>query len=111
MIEAHCTGDIFTCPRCDKIRKYYATGLCHACYTHQPYYTNEKYREHKLKKAREQTKSGYRKERRFADKIGNIDSIEKLCLDHGFSKDVATAIAMDGVILDEEMKKRSIINH
>jgi len=109
IIEAHHTGDIFLCPKCNKEKKYYSTGLCHTCVGHQQYYTNIKNREYRIRKAREQTKKGYSKRRHQMNKIGNMDSIEKLCLDYGFSKEVATAIAMDGIILDEEMKKRNML--
>ena len=108
IVEAHLGGDMFLCPCCNKIKKYYATGICQYCYTRQTYHFNKKYREYCLNKAREQTKSGYRKERHLADKIGNMDNIEKLCLEHGFSRDVAEAIAMDGIILDKKMKERGI---
>jgi len=108
IIEAHRQGDTFICSRCNKMKKYYATGLCSSCYNHQRYYTNEKHRKHQLKRAKEQTKAGYGKERYLMAKIGNMDNIKKLCLDYDISEDVAEAIAMDGIILDEKMKERGI---
>ena len=109
LIEACCTGDFFICPGCGKLKKYYATGLCKGCYLKNCYYTNEKFRNLMLKRSKLQTLSGYRHERYLADRIGNMDNIERLCLEHGFSKSVSKAIAMDGVILDKKMKDKGIV--
>lgn len=43
------------------------------------------------------------------NKVGNVANIRKLCLEHNLSKEIATAIAMDGKTLDEKMKERSIL--
>lgn len=48
-------------------------------------------------------------ELRAKRRIGNPDRIKAICLEHGFSPDVANAIAMDGIILDKKMKERGII--
>ena len=38
-------------------------------------------------------------------KIGNVDNIMAICLKHGFSEEVADAIAIDGKLLDKKLKK------
>ena len=42
-------------------------------------------------------------------KKGNAKNIKRICIDYGLSEDVADIIALDGDVLDKEMKKRGII--
>lgn len=109
IIQASNQGDLFTCPICNKEKKYSCLGLCRTCYSNEQYHSSEKAREDKKRRCKKQWNEGYFKKRYLSNKIGNMDNIEKLCLEYGYDKDVANAIAMDGVKLDKEMKKRGII--
>jgi len=109
IIQASKQGELFICPICDKERKYACLGLCKTCYNNELYQLSDKVRLTRMKHCKEQFNKGYFKKRHLSNKIGDMDNIEKLCLEKGFSKDVANAIAMDGVVLDLEMKKRGII--
>jgi len=42
-------------------------------------------------------------------KIGNFENIKRICIEHGFSEDVANAIAMDGEVLNKKMRERGIL--
>ena len=109
LIEPHKKGDVFICQGCNKEKKYYQSGLCSSCYKMNLYYTNEKYRLNCIRAMNRYRETDRYKLKSASDKIGNMDNIEKLCLEHGFSPDVAEAIAMDGVILDKKMKEKGII--
>ena len=104
IIEACYKGDIFKCPCCKQLKEYYSSGMCTRCYEVNLYHTNKRWRQKHLERMKPVHRKHY-----LADKIGNMDNIEQLCLRHGFSKDVAEAIAMDGIILDKKMKERGII--
>ena len=58
--------------------------------------------------ARKQAIEGYFKKRYISNKLGNREYIEKLCLNYGFSKEIAKAIAIGGRLLDEKMRERGI---
>lgn len=73
----------------------------YACFT--------KTRTYICRKCYKKKQNKYKKIRYRIDRIGDMDRIEKLCLEHGFSVDVAKAIAMDGVILDEKMKEKGLV--
>ena len=90
------TRKICICKRCKRKREHHAHGLCRSCYQS----TNKNHREYVKK---------YSKFRNESKRIGNMDNIENLCLKHGFSEDVAEAIAMNGNILDKKMKERGIV--
>jgi len=53
------------------------------------------------------------KKRYISNKLGNMDNIEKICLSHGFSKEVAVAvaIALDGVQEQLNLLIRVFDNH
>ena len=108
-IQATKQGEMFICPICNKEKKYSCLGLCRTCYNNELYQSSEKVRENKKLRCKKQWDKGYFRKRYYSNKVGNMDNIEKLCLEHGYSKDVANAIAMDGVELDKEMEKRGII--
>ena len=40
---------------------------------------------------------------------GNPERLKELCLEYGFSDDIAEAIALDGIVLDKKMKEKGII--
>jgi hypothetical protein len=103
-VPAHYIGDIFKCPGCNRKKKYCGYGLCKSCCELNEYHTNP--RRHKVVI---DARNKYEKQKRFHEKIGNMDNIEKICLEHGFSPDVAEAIAMDGIILEKKMKEKGII--
>ena len=67
------------------------------------YHSDEKFRQARLKS----TKKYQRKHCRLG--LGNPKRIKEICKDFGFSEEVCNAIALDGIVLDEVMKKRGII--
>jgi len=66
------------------------------------YHSDEKFRQARLKS----TKKYQRKHCRLG--LGNPKRIKEICKDFGFSEEVCNAIALDGIVLDEVMKKRGI---
>jgi len=103
---------IFVCSVCGESKPYYAKDMCVVCYRKcyyqrpevkerlRKYYSQPKWKEHKKKYDKE-----YSKKRR----IYNPEKIKNVCLNLGYSNDVATAIALDGIILDKAMKERGIV--
>ena len=49
------------------------------------------------------------RDKRRLCKVGNVENIKRICLEHGFSEDVAEAIALDGEVLDKKMKEKGVI--
>ena len=62
-----------------------------------------------LEQHRQKRKDGYYKELYRKKKLGDPIKIKNLCLEHGFSDDIAEAIALNGIILDKKMKEKNII--
>lgn len=109
IIQACHGGQLFLCPVCKQEARYSCLGLCRSCYHTDKYFSDAEFRQRCKDKVRKQRLQGYGKKIHLSNKLGNMDNIEKLCLKHGFDAEVAKAIAMDGVFLEEEMKKRGII--
>ena len=102
---------MFVCSVCGNSRPYHAKDMCKKCYTQQPMYREyrrkyyKEYRQRpKYKKYNREYQREYNKKRRNDPK-----KIRNVCLDLGYSEDIADAIALDGIILDDKMKERGIV--
>ena len=42
-------------------------------------------------------------------KVGNTENIKQICKDHDISDEIATAIALDGKVLDQKMRERGML--
>jgi predicted Zn-dependent protease len=86
--------------------------LCKNCYLNSEKYKKIRrryYLKHRAKliqKSREQTASGYRKKLYQKQKLGAPDKIREICKEFNFRNKVIEAIALDGDLLDNELKRK-----
>ena len=73
------------CVRCGS-DKLYAKSMCLRCYQKR-----------------------YHQKYKWKKKLGRPALIKEICKDFGISEHVAEAIALDGIVLETEMKKRGIL--
>ena len=82
----------------DEYRKNYNNRI------RERYAADPEFRKYKMEMNRR-----YRKKIKGMNKLGDKKTIKKICKDFGIGDDVADAIALDGDVLDNMMRKRGLL--